>query len=183
MDGGITGPIVDDAAATAAAKLRSNPASSIALISILPRPIASASAAPDTPAKIIDASTATWASPPRTWPTTARANVKIRAVMPPVFIRLPARMKNGIASSVNDVDAEYIRCAIAPSICVSPKPMKNPSAVKPIAMAMGRPARIKSTRTAKIENTSTANASRAAGHFFRASSTYFWKVLTLSSPA
>jgi len=36
-------------------------------------------------------------------PTSVCANRKMRSVIPPVFIRLPARMKNGIASSGNAV--------------------------------------------------------------------------------
>ena len=62
------------------------------------------------PEKNSDASTFTWPSPPRTWPTQAFANRKMRSVMPPVFMRFPARMKNGIASSVNPVVAENMRC-------------------------------------------------------------------------
>ena len=44
--------------------------------------------------------TETWPSPPFTCPTSAFAKRKMRLVIPPVFIRLPARMKNGTARSV-----------------------------------------------------------------------------------
>ena len=70
----------------------------MALISIVPRPAASASAAPEIPAKIMLASTLTWARPPLMLPTTQLAKSKIFWVMPRAFIILPARMKNGTAS-------------------------------------------------------------------------------------
>ena len=59
----------------------------------------SATAEPETPAKIIEASTLTWASPARKCPTSALAKLKILSVMPTAFIRLPAMMKNGTARS------------------------------------------------------------------------------------
>src|SRR5664280_1134469 len=155
MDGGITGPIVEDEATTAPANVLSKPPSFMALISITPRPIASASAAPETPANIMEARTLTCARPPRTWPTSVRAKPTIRSVMPPEFIRFPARMKKGMARSGKEDTAEYIRCAIATTILGSPSPKKNPTAVKPMATAIGNPIRIKSTRTLKISRTST----------------------------
>ena len=54
IEGGITGPIVDDAAVMAAENSSSNPASFMALISMDPRPAASATAAPDMPEKMTD---------------------------------------------------------------------------------------------------------------------------------
>jgi len=59
----------------------------------------SPTAVPFTPAKIIEPSTFTCASPARKWPISAMAKLKILSVMPTVFIRLPARMKNGTARS------------------------------------------------------------------------------------
>ena len=53
---------------------------------------------------------ATCASPPASQPVKSRANSSSRCVMPVVFIRLPARMKNGTASSGNDCVASYMRC-------------------------------------------------------------------------
>ena len=44
----------------------------------------------------------TWASPPRIWPTSDRANATMRSVMPQAFISSPAMMKNGMASSVKE---------------------------------------------------------------------------------
>ena len=82
IDGGMIGPMVEDAAVTAAEKSTSYPASRIALISILPSPPASATADPDMPAKIMLAMTLTWPRSPGTDPTMLRASRKMRSVMP-----------------------------------------------------------------------------------------------------
>jgi len=55
------------------------------------------------PAKIMLPRTLTCASPPCTRPTISLATSKIRSVVPPTFIRLPARMKKGMASSGKEV--------------------------------------------------------------------------------
>ena len=103
IDGGITGPTVAEAAEHAAENVGSYPRSVIAFTSIEPSPIASASADPDMPANTIEPTMFTCPSPPFMCPTSMWANRKIRSVIPPVFIRLPARMKNGMASSGNAV--------------------------------------------------------------------------------
>jgi hypothetical protein len=56
---------------------------------------------PDTAAKIMQVSTQVIGKPPCTPPTMLFANSTRRREMPPVSIRLPARMKNGIAASGN----------------------------------------------------------------------------------
>ena len=53
--------------------------------------------------------TVTCPRPPRICPTRHWAKWTRRLVMPPVFIRLPARMKKGIARRVKLVVPEYIR--------------------------------------------------------------------------
>ena len=63
-DGGMMGPMMAEAALTAAAKAGSNPSLRIALTSTTPRPAASACATPLMPAKIMLATTFTCASPP-----------------------------------------------------------------------------------------------------------------------
>ncbi len=55
---------------------------------------------PDTAANSIQASTDAIAKPPGRWPTVAMAKLIMRLATPPVVRKLPARMKNGIASSV-----------------------------------------------------------------------------------
>jgi hypothetical protein len=56
---------------------------------------------PDTAANSMQASTEAIASPPGRWPTADTAKLIIRLATPPVVRKLPARMKNGIASRVN----------------------------------------------------------------------------------
>src|SRR3954462_2106690 len=56
---------------------------------------------PDTAAKIMQVNTQVIGRPPCTPPTRLLANSTSRREMPPVSIRLPARMKNGIAASGN----------------------------------------------------------------------------------
>jgi hypothetical protein len=65
----------------------------------LPMAEASAVAAPLTPENIMLATMLTTARPPRTRPTTIWANSTICWVRLAAFMRLPARMKNGIVSS------------------------------------------------------------------------------------
>ena len=56
---------------------------------------------PDTAAKIMQVSTQVMGRPPCTPPTMLLANSTRRREMPPVSIRLPARMKKGMAASGN----------------------------------------------------------------------------------
>ena len=97
IDGGMIGPITAEHTVRAAANSGLYPRSRIALISIMPNPAQSATAAPDTPANTIDARTFTCASPALKCPTRELAKLKIRSVMPTVFIKLPAMMKKGTA--------------------------------------------------------------------------------------
>ena len=101
MLGGMMGPMIEDAAVTAAANRRVYPSRSMAGIRIEPRAEVSATAEPLKPANMMEDRMFTWASPPRRWPTTAFANRTRRAVMSPTFMIWPASMKSGIASSGN----------------------------------------------------------------------------------
>ena len=67
------GPSVADAAVMPTANSVGYPWSCIALISIVPRPPASATAVPDMPAKITLPMTLTWPRPPFSQPTSASA--------------------------------------------------------------------------------------------------------------
>ena len=71
----------------------------MAFNSTWPRPAASATAAPDMPAKIRLATTLACPRPPGKKPTSRRAKLKSRLVMPAVFISLAARMNRGMARS------------------------------------------------------------------------------------
>ena len=79
----------------------SNPALFIALISITPRPLASETAVPDIPAKIILLTILTWARPPGSHPTNFFAKSNSRSVVPLEFISFPASRNMGTASNVN----------------------------------------------------------------------------------
>ena len=63
---------------------------------------------PDTAAKIMQVSTQVMGRPPCTPPTIDLANSTKRRDMPPVSIKLPAKMKNGIAANGNLLMLENI---------------------------------------------------------------------------
>ena len=67
---------------------------------IVPMAAAAATAAPETAPNSELATTLVWARPPGARPTSTMAASMRRPAMPPWFMMTPARMKNGIASSV-----------------------------------------------------------------------------------
>ena len=93
MLGGMIGPRMEEAPVIPMVMRIGYLASSMALISMLPRPAASAIAVPDMPAKIMLPTTLTWPRPPRRCPTRALAKLKIRSVIMLVFMILAARTK------------------------------------------------------------------------------------------
>ena len=74
-----------------------------------PTAAASATAEPEMPPKSVEAAMLTWPRPPRTWPISEPAKATMRAAMPPLTIRSPAKMKNGIAISVKTETPEARR--------------------------------------------------------------------------
>ena len=70
---------------------------------IMTTPIATAvaTAAPEIAAKMAQASTVARPSPPLMWPSSVRANRTRSGVSPPSFMRFPASMNSGMASSGN----------------------------------------------------------------------------------
>ena len=84
-------------------------------ISTLPREAASATAVPEMPPKSIEPATLVMPSPPRIHPTSALAKRMMRSVMPPPFIRLPARMKPGMQRSTNTSMPANMRCGMITS--------------------------------------------------------------------
>ena len=115
MLGGMIGPIVEDAAVTAQENSASYPSFFIAGMRMAPRLAVSATAVPEIPAKIIEATMLAWASPPWMCPTSALQKRMIRSEIPPRFIRFPARMNPGIQSSTKTSIPEYIFCGITMS--------------------------------------------------------------------
>src|SRR5437762_3814247 len=113
-----------------------------------PTPAASAVEDPEIPAKSIDTSTLTWPSPPGRWPTSTRDRLISFSVMPAVFIRFAASMKNGIASRRNELYDFSI--SFNSRNGVSRSSMKNTGTqASPSANATGTRRMI---RTAKIPN-------------------------------
>jgi len=110
--GGIIGPTVEEEAVIAAEKSTSYLSFTIAGISIVPIADVSATAAPVMPAKNMDATTLTIASPPRIEPTKIFENLIRRFVIPPLFIREPASIKKGTAINGKESVPENIFCGI-----------------------------------------------------------------------
>jgi hypothetical protein len=71
-------------------------------------------------------------------------------VIPPVFIRLPTKIKKGIARRGNPVVLEYILAGTMHRTSISPSATKKMTAVKPMETAMGSPTMIKKSSTPKI---------------------------------
>jgi len=70
--------------------------------------------------------------------------------MPPEFIRLPVRMKKGMARRVKPVVLEYILAGSMHKTLVSPSTIKKITAVKPMAKAIGSPIKIRNINTPKM---------------------------------
>jgi hypothetical protein len=100
MDGGIRMPSVPALQITPAAKGCEYPALTMPAMTIEPTATTVAGDEPETAANSMQAITEAIASPPRRWPMQALAKRIIRLATPPVVMKAPPRMKNGIDSSV-----------------------------------------------------------------------------------
>jgi len=109
---------------------------------------ASATAEPLIPAKIMFATMQAWASPPRICPTRLLAKPMMRTVVPPRFIRSPARMKKGTAMSGNESIPVNIRCAT--SCKGTPIARMTEKPVIPITSARGIPITKQTTKVIVI---------------------------------
>ena len=69
---------------------------------VAPMAETSAMVEPEMPEKMYSAITTAIARPPRIQPTTACASWTRRTAIPPVSMRMPAKMNSGIASSTNE---------------------------------------------------------------------------------
>src|SRR5918998_717382 len=103
-EGGMIGPMVAEAAVRAAA--------------------ASATADPDIPAKMTEARMFAWQRPPRSQPTRAVANEKMRSVIPAEFMMLPIKMNKGAAR----IGKELADCAIFWGTMVEERPPRSTKA-------------------------------------------------------
>jgi len=107
------------------------------------------------PANSIDTRTLTWPSPPGKCPTSTRDSVTSFSVMPAVFMRFAASMKNGMASSRNELYDFSISFSSRNGVRRSS--MKNTGThARPSAKATGTRAMI---RTANTPNRISATAS------------------------
>jgi hypothetical protein len=70
--------------------------------------------------------------------------------MPPAFIRLPVRMKKGMARRVKLVVLEYILAGSMHKTLGSPSTTKKITAVNPMAKAIGSPIIISNINTPKM---------------------------------
>jgi hypothetical protein len=70
--------------------------------------------------------------------------------MPPVFIKFPTKMKNGMARRGKPVVLEYILAGTIHRTSISPNTTKKITAVKPMETAMGSPIIIKKIKTPKM---------------------------------
>jgi len=105
-------------------------------------------------------------------------------VIPPVFMRLPARMKKGMARSVKLVVPAYIRCGTMLRRAVFPRVRKLRMAVRPMLTAMGSPRSMRTTSVPKTASVPMPLPLRpVASYFFRAASMNSRNLFTFSSPA
>ena len=109
MLGGMMMPIVEAVALTAPANWDLYPCFCMAGIRMEPRAEQSATDEPEMPPMIMLETTVTLASPPRRWPTSARARLMMRWARPPAPIRFPASMKNGMATKGKESTLVNIR--------------------------------------------------------------------------
>ena len=102
--GGISMPAGEAAALTAAANAGRSPPCCMRGESTVPTAAAEATDAPETEPNIAFATTVVWASEAGSRPATTWREVdQPRLAMPPLFMRPPARMKNGMASRANEL--------------------------------------------------------------------------------
>jgi hypothetical protein len=113
----------------------------------------SATADPETPAKIMETTIFTWLSPPWIWPIMAVEKPTSRRVIPPAFIRSPARMKKGTHRKAKLFRNSTISAAIVVNEEVDQKIVQYNTEARPMLMNTGTPSRAK----AKKPHNSTTN--------------------------
>ena len=88
-----------------------------------------------------------WPMPPGTVPTSTFANRNIFRVTPPVFIRLPIRMKKGAAIMVKELEAWVMRCTTTMGGVPVRKMYRKD--VRPRLTYRGSPVKSRTTNTTK----------------------------------
>src|SRR3954469_14852411 len=102
-----------------------------------PSAAASATADPEISAKNIEVTMVTWASAPRTHPSSAEDSAISRREIPDAFMIAPARMKSGIAMSGKLVAPVYMAIGALGSAATPPVWKIAIAATTPSAMAIG----------------------------------------------
>ena len=176
IEGGIIGPTTAEQTVTAAANSALYPLSFIALISIAPKPAQSATAAPETPAKIIEERTFTCAKPALKWPTKELAKLKILSVMPTTFIRFPAIIKNGTAANEGLLTPSNICCGIIYKASEKSLVRKVINTAAPIAIDTGTLIKINKIKPAKSKINILIIILTVRGKFFRITKICFHKL-------
>src|SRR4051812_13490111 len=149
MEGGIRMPSAPDVVMTPAPKRFGNPAFTIAGRMIEPMATTVAGLDPDTAANKAHAMTPARPRPPCQWPTTLVAKLIMRRATPPCVRKLPARMKNGIAMISNfSIPVNSFSATDSTGTWVMVK--RKVSTVKPSAIEIGMPVRIRATSKRKI---------------------------------
>src|SRR6266550_4096957 len=127
---------------------------------IFPWLAASAVDDPEIPAKKTDSSTLICASAPGKLPTIVRERRTSRSVMPPTFIRLAVRRKNGTASRMNELYA--LKVVLNTTIGDSLGSMKSTGRqASPSAKATGTRSTISRKNEPKSHMAATAGVSAA----------------------
>src|SRR5690625_1415430 len=144
FDGGIIIPAGAEAAVTAADTFGSYPSRRCRGPRVEPIAAAEATAAPETELNSALATTLVWAREPGIRPTITLAASTSRSAMPPVFIRLPARTKNGMASRVKELAPVNIRCEATNTACSVPTTAARAATEgSPMAIPIGAPTPIR----------------------------------------
>src|SRR5699024_8461963 len=105
---------------------------------------AEATAAPETERSRALGTALVWAREPGIRPTIPLAASTSRPAMPPVFISLPARTKNGMASRVKELAPVNIRCEATNTACSVPTTAARAATEgSPMAIPIGAPTPIR----------------------------------------
>ena len=179
IDGGITLGNTAEDAITAQQNGAGYPLRTISGTVILASSDASAVEEPESKPKNTLVSTLTCASPPRKWPTSARARLIRRSVRPPAFMICAAAINSGIASSTNLDEPTTTLCTTAAGGSKSPASLATKAANnmqnatgtpstrvvinESASSSVGLPLRISVTsNTSASSHTSTATAMAAS---------------------
>jgi hypothetical protein len=148
-EGGMIGPMIAEAALTAAAKAGSKPSLRMAFTSTTPRPAASACATPLMPAKIMLATTLTCARPPRTCPHQRGGELEDAVGDAGAVEQVAGQHEQGMAISTKLSSPVPMRCTTIDSgigwvkvmVAIEASPIANATGTSMITSSANRPNR------------------------------------------